>query len=157
LVSGDPGEAFQGVDLYLTIGDGLSGPLITAIDVIGPGTLFNGNNFGQSDFGDPLPSRTAVALASTQTGTVGPTGVLAIVTIDTTGIVAGIWDLKLTSDLYGASDLPPFNTFDEPMLVLVDGTIGGLCPEPSSYMLGVLAIAGLCAAVVRRRCKTASC
>ncbi len=149
-VTGDPGDEFQGADLQFAIGGGLVGPVVTAVDMVGPGTLFNGNNNGQQDYGNPpwqTPGREPQAFITTLSGFVGPNGVLAFVTLDSTGVGPGVYAITLTHPELGPSDLPPFFTPDTP---LIDGTIW-IEPEPSSVLLSTLAIAGFAAVAMRRR------
>lgn len=155
MAAGGDGDAFEGVDLHLSIGGGIAGPIATAIDVVGPGTLLFGNNFGQADYGDlpsALPSRTPTALASVMDGKVGPNGVLAIVTLDTTGIPLGTYSFSLTHPFFGPSDLPPFNTMNEAPLnmTLVNGTLT-IVPEPATMVLGLMAAMVLGGIAIRRR------
>ncbi len=154
--TGNPGDEFQGADLQFAIGGGVVGPVVTALDMVGPGTLFYGNNNGQQDYGNPpwqAPGREPQAFITTLSGTVGPNGVLAFVTIDTTGALPGVYSISLTHPDLGPSDLPPFYA---PATNLIDGTIFIPGPEPSSIVLGTLAIAGFAAILIRRRRKRRS-
>lgn len=144
-----PADNTAGIDLFLVLGGGTTGPIVTGLDMIGAGTIFNGNNNGQSGFGPPYdpPSRELVGLVSTVSGSVDPNGVLAYLTVDTTGLTAGSFSLSLTSDVLGHSVL--YSTGGA-QTVLIDGTLS-VVPEPSSIALGALAACGLAAVAIRRR------
>ena len=149
MTSGEEGDEFQGVNLHLAIGDG--GPIVTGIDLIGPDTLLFGNNMGQYGYFDPLfdaPTRQPAMTATTAAGTIGPNGVIAVLTLDTTGIAPGQYSLSLTHPEIGPSDLPVF--FET--TILQDGflTVSAV-PEPSSVVLAVVAAGGLGAVAIRRR------
>jgi hypothetical protein len=154
LATGEPGDQFAGIDLYLYVADGNSGPLLTEVDVVGPGTLFFGNANPQIDFGPPFtaPGREVVAITTTLSGFVGPNGVVANVTVDTTGVAPGDYILSLSTPNFGGSDLPPFGF---PATNLVDGILR-VVPEPSSVVLGIFAAAGLGATLMRRRARRAA-
>jgi|GEM_PF-2676616 len=150
LASGDfLADALAGVDLFLVIGGGTEGPMVTNLDLIGAGTIFAASNTGQQDFGAPYipPSREIVGITTTVSGTVNPNGVLAYLTLDTTGLAAGDYTLSLTSDLIGPSVL--YSAGAAPT-VLINGTLS-VVPEPSSVVLGLFGIAGVAAIAIRRR------
>ncbi len=150
LVSDNSGDQVLGVDLYLLVADGLTGPVMTSVDLVGPGTIFNGNANPQSDFGAPYvaPSRHIVALTTTLSGTVAPNGVLANVIVDTTGVAPGDYAFSLSSPFFGDSDLPPFAGGNP--TILVDGVLR-VVPEPSAIVMALFAAAGMTVAVIRRR------
>lgn len=106
LVSSSPAEQVAGVDLAVQIGDGgtvnagvNTAPRITNLDVVGPGTIFHGNNTGTGtlDDGTPLPvylgsaGNNLIALTATTTssGTVNANGVLAWLTVNPSGAAVG--------------------------------------------------------------------
>src|SRR5262245_42824575 len=66
LISG--GDFIQGADLFLLVGDGTAGPLITDVDLIGPGTLFASNNTGQFQVYSSPSSRERGFSVTTDTG-----------------------------------------------------------------------------------------
>ena len=110
------GEAIAGEDFFAQIGDGGSfvggtnaKPSFTAVNIIG-GSVFAGNNNGA--FGDPGPGNAAHPLiwvdgTTTAAGTVAANGLLATLTIDTTGLSGGTFPLLLTGV---APSLGGFNT-----------------------------------------------
>lgn len=160
-VPGDPpglggtGDAFQGVDLFLTINDGTTGPLITAIDLLN-GTVFDGNNSGQND-AIAFPARTAFSGTTVDSDVVGPNGVLAYITLDTTNVAMGSYPLHLYLTNPGQPLLlPPWIGVDEeePVPVLIDGTLN-IVPEPGSLVLALLAVVGLCGVAIHRRRRVA--
>jgi hypothetical protein len=96
LVSG--GEAVSGIDLFVQVGDGgaTAGgddtrPVITHLDLV-TDTIFASNNTGA--FVDSTPLLWG-ATTTTANGSVSANGVLATLTIDTTGLSAGQFDLLL--------------------------------------------------------------
>jgi hypothetical protein len=113
------GEQIAGEDFYAQIGDGgayLGGsnakPAFTNVDVL-VGTMFAASNNGS--YGDPNgtpPGNNAahpliwVDGTSTVSGSVPASGLLATLTIDTTGLNSGTFPLRLTV----ASELGPFAT-----------------------------------------------
>ncbi|REK05965.1 MAG: PEP-CTERM sorting domain-containing protein [Planctomycetota bacterium] len=140
----------QGLDLYLTVNNDVApAPVMTLVDVIGPGTIFFGNNTGQGDFGPPFiaPGLVVVATTTTASGTVDPNGILAFVEFDTTGVAPGVYPFSLTSPLFGPSDFAAAPGSDA---VLIDGTLT-VVPEPASIVMGLFAAAGLGAVMIRRR------
>jgi hypothetical protein len=96
LVSG--GDAVSGIDFFVQVGDGGAtvggddtGPTITHVDLVN-GTIFAGNHTG--GFLDPAPLIWG-ATTTTESGSVSANGTLAMLTIDTTGMFAGQFDLVL--------------------------------------------------------------
>ena len=99
------GEQVAGEDFWAQIGDGgaynigsNSKPSFTNVDIIG-GTIFAANNTGA--FGDPNVGNAAHPLiwddgTVTASGSVAAAGVLATLTIDTTGLNSGSFPLSLT-------------------------------------------------------------
>ncbi|REK05964.1 MAG: PEP-CTERM sorting domain-containing protein [Planctomycetota bacterium] len=143
-------DGIQGLDLYIVVNnDSGPAPLITAVDIIGPGTIFDGNNTGQGDFGPPYqaPGLQVVATTTTGSGTVDPNGILAFVTFDTTGVPFGDYPWSLTSPLFGPSDFAAAPGSDA---ILIDGVLT-VVPEPASIVMGLFAAAGLGAVMIRRR------
>jgi len=150
LASGEgAADALQGVDLFLVVGGGTDGPIVTGLDLIGAGTIFAGNNTGQQDFGAPYipPSREVVGITTTTSGTVSPNGVLAYLTLDTTGLTSGDFTLSLTSEVIGPSVLYPSGGAST---ILVNGTLS-VVPEPGSIVLGMFGAIGIAAIAIRRR------
>jgi hypothetical protein len=99
------GEQVAGEDFFAQIGDGgafnggaNSKPVFTNVDIIA-GTIFAGNNLGA--FGDPAVGNAAHPLiwddgTVTSSGSVTAAGLLATLTIDTTGLNSGSFPLSLT-------------------------------------------------------------
>jgi hypothetical protein len=109
------GELVAGEDFFAQIGDGgasnggvNSKPVFTNVDIIG-GTIFAANNMGA--FGDPTTGNAAHPLiwddgTVTASGSVAASGLLATLTINTTGLSSGSFPLVLTGV---ASSIGPNN------------------------------------------------
>lgn len=158
------GDQIEGINFYLQVGDGGrvfdeagelaldgsdTGPVITRLNLT-DGTIFTGNNNGQ-EFGTWLYGLLGVSYVTTQSGTVAADGVLARVTLDTTGMFSGTVPFSLRwQGLYGGLDFPSDVPLYPP-LVLVDGSLSIHAPEPGSVglaLVGLVCVAGL---VWRRR------
>ncbi len=104
-ISGAPTDSAEGVNLYMQIGSGGPpnggpdvGPVFAGVpDVVGPGTIFHGNNLGAMT--DSLGPRIVYAGTVTASGTVPANGILGRVTVNTTAADVGSWALKLTGVL----------------------------------------------------------
>jgi hypothetical protein len=142
--SGD--ETVQGLNFYVQIGDGGEDnggtdtkPIITTVDIVGSGTLFQGNNTGQSTIGSKL---LWAASTTTDAGTVSDNGLLAYVTIDTTGTKLGdVYALSLTGTGAGIFGDPGLDTdFAGIAATITNGSIR-IVPEPGAFVLlgGLLA------------------
>ena len=148
------GDAVGGGTIFLQVADGgpeaipylppgtivgIDGPDITAVDIL-TGTIFDGNNLG--DFGGTVVPQAWQSLTYTQAGTaVDGDGLLATVTLDTTGFTSGSWDLSMGS-LLGQTE------FGGVPLRITPGTIfiptdGEIIPEPASCVLLLLGTATL--------------
>ncbi len=146
IATSDSGEMLSGIDLYIVM-DPL-GPVITKVELIN-GTVFEPNNVGQSDFGDPLyetPTREPAYFTTTSSGTV-PTGIVALITVDWTGIAPGVYEFALESPVFGPSAV--YNDIGQPG-GYVNGTLG--IPEPSSVVMAIFGLIGLAAVAFRRHC-----
>jgi hypothetical protein len=152
------GELIQGMNF--TIGTGNQGagqPIITAVDIIGVGTVFNGNNTGQFNVVNPVPATVTVYSVTTAAGTVSPTGTLGFVTISTVGVPVGVYALNLKKNV--GFPQPTFSFAPAGFTVVRDDFSTDATaviqvvpiPEPASVVLGLFAIAGLGAVVIRRR------
>ena len=123
------GDNVQGADVEVQIADGgpaaggkVSGPKITHVDVL-TNTIFAKNNNGQAGVGSIVP-QVFEATTLTASGTVKALGLLATITVDTTGFTGGVFPLLLTGTLNGNTDftLIPAN--------VSNGTITLLPPPP---------------------------
>ena len=149
------GGAVEGLNLNVQIADGgtalavyggsIDGPAISDLDVV-TGTIFAGNNTGADDpeilaLGtdyDQLELRTI----TTDVGTVAAAGLLATITIDTTGYFAGTFELRLFDTINGPSDFAGIDA------AIDDGTIT-IVPEPGSRTL--LCLSTVIFLAIRRR------
>jgi hypothetical protein len=148
-VIGDGGSIFGGVDDVV--------PTMTADIITGAVFAPDGANAVNQNpgfvFGIGL-APWSVTTVSTNTG-FGPfnrlnNGLLATLTIDTTGFTTGTWALSLddpnvgTTDWAGSAEAPS----------ITNGSIT-IVPEPTSVVLGLFAAAGLGAVAIRRRTRKA--
>jgi hypothetical protein len=129
------GNAIQGLNIYVQIGDGGianggtdAAPTITALDVVGPGTVFFGSHLGSS----PAANGSLMWLDSITTDpaiapTVAAGGTLAFLTIDTTNAVPGrIYPLRLqgvNANDYSPNGLSTGFTEGDPVPAIRDGKI----------------------------------
>ncbi|MBI1310043.1 choice-of-anchor D domain-containing protein [bacterium] len=124
------GAPFAGMTLRVQIGDGgpeaggsQDGPSIQTVDIL-TGTVFESNNTGlrqdvDGDSPDTVPQFER-AETTTNSGTVSASGLLATITIDTTGFTeAGDFDLKITGTADGDTSFAPATAPIE----LTNGTI----------------------------------
>ncbi len=142
LVSGP--DAVQGLNFRLQVEDGgtgaggsINGPKITAVDIIGPGTIFNSSNTGSVDPGSApqfAERRTSTNLAVSPT--VAASGVLANVTFDTTGFSGGIFALSLKGTVDGDTNFGASTP-----ATITNGTLQ--VPEPASLGLILVGTASL--------------
>ena len=143
-VTGD--DQIAALDLGFVL-SGPQGPVITAIDITGPGTIFAGNNVGQlvASAPDDLPGLTPFVQTSTALGTVLANGLLARVTIDmTSGPNApngAIWSLSLTGHELGSTTL--YGESGEPVSLSITNGSLVILPEPSTIALGLCGAAGV--------------
>jgi hypothetical protein len=148
MVSG--GDAVQGVTMRVQVGDGgtapesgipASGPRITALDLLSD-TIFSGNNTGQSNVlgWDQM----WVVSTTTSSDQVPAAGLLARVTLDTTGWDAGTFPLHLGETRDGASDFAGI-----PMRIS-EGSIT-IVPEPAAWGLSLGCLATMLGHIRRRR------
>ena len=160
------GDQIAGINFFLQVADGgpveggsISGPVITNVDIL-TGTIFDGNN--NDDYGDGpgvslrrSKSQVWESLTDTASGTVKADGLLATVTIDTTGFFLDDpnlpWDLKMVGTLAGDSQLFD-ETASEVDTTITNGTIA-VVPEPGTVgmlVAGVLALLLMLRLVHRR-------
>jgi hypothetical protein len=101
LVSG--GDLVAGLNLLLQIGDG--GSALGGVDGSAPriqdisitvGTLFADNNTGRV-FDDPATNQLWEIHTTTSSGTVSASGIVALLTLDTTGFMSGTYPLLLSN------------------------------------------------------------
>lgn len=149
MVSGE--DEVQGVTMRVQVGDGgaapgsgtlASGPRITAIDLLSD-TIFSGNNTGQSN----VLGWDQIWVTSTTTSSdeVRASGLLARVTLDTTGWDAGTFSLNIGNTKDGASD------FAGVPMRISEGSIT-IVPEPAAWGLSLYCVATLlCHVHMRRR------
>ncbi len=148
------GDLVQGLNFNAQIGDGgvdlggvTVGPSIEDIDILA-GTIFDGNNTGAVDpelLGGVDFPLVEFRTTTTNNGTVAAAGLLATLTIDTTGFFSGEFPLILSATLNGPTDFAGVSA------TITDGTIT-IVPEPSSFIMALVgAIAGLGCATLRRR------
>jgi hypothetical protein len=130
------GDAVEGLNLYAQVGDGgpaeggtIVGPSITA-DILS-GTIFAANNSGADSTGSS--AQLAVSNTLTASDTVDADGLLATLTLDTTGFFSGSWGLFLSDTLNGPTDFAGIEAD------IFDGSIT-IIPEPAAAILIPLCI-----------------
>lgn len=138
------GELIEVVNLVVQIGDGSTGPVIEALNVI-DGTIFDGMNEGQFDIQtDPRLFVTTVTTPFTNPPTtVAADGLLATLTIDTTGLSSGGFDLLITGTLAGGTDFGPdlsgtpipVNITNGSLIVVPEPTAAALLPAAVGWSL----------------------
>jgi hypothetical protein len=126
-------DSVSGIDFFVQVGDGGAtvggddtGPRITQVDLVS-GTIFAGNNTGV--FVDPAPLIWG-ATTTTSSGSVSANGVLATLTIDTTGMFVGQFDLVLNPPSTGPT------SFADPGITtsLINGSLSiGDLPLPGDF------------------------
>jgi len=139
-VTGD--TAVQGLNFNATIADGglefpggsIDGPTFQSVDLIA-GTIFAGNNAGQTDNAS-IPQFISASV-TTQSGTVVSDGLLATLTIDTTGFFSGGFGLTL-SEPGGAGET---NFAGTPIDIVGDGQL--VIPEPGAAAMSLGLLVGL--------------
>jgi len=145
-------ETVSGLNFYIEIAneDGTpasEGPVLTAIDVVGSGTVFQGYTLMDSQ----VYSRLAYAYVDTEGTPVTANGLLARVTISTLGYSSGTWALKLMGAQFG--ELALDTDFAGQAAAITNGTIT-VVPEPPMYVnLLFLPIAGAASWAFLRRGK----
>jgi hypothetical protein len=127
MVSG--GTAVSGVDFNAeiagggTVNGGTAGPAITNVDLV-TGTIFGSNNSGQQNIPSNSPQVYEGGI-STTSGTVAASGLLATLTINTTGFQGSTFSLKLTG--FGSAGASGNTDF---------GVDGNLNPIPANVTNG---------------------
>jgi len=160
------GEQVQGVVLNVQVADGfpdvsgssINGPDITAVDMIGAGTLFGSVGNTGTNLIAQSPQMWVIG-TSTTSGTVPADGILAWITIDTTGFQpgSGPWPLLLRDTFNGDTN---FQTVAGQLVPAIEnGWIfltgsgndpGSSVPEPATAVLLFLS-SGAIAGRLRRR------
>ncbi len=134
------------------------GPLITAVDIVGAGTVFFGNNTGQG--GTPAPPALKIKqTTTTASGSVGPwasPSLLAHVTFSTVGVNTGVYALRIKGmATSGGGATTSFAVVALDQNASQNGTIT-VVPEPTTLVLGLFAAAGLGAVAIRNRRRKAA-
>jgi hypothetical protein len=148
------GEMVGGMNFVVGTGNqGAGQPIISSVDIL-TGTVFAANNTGQFPVGFPAPGTVVVYSVTTAAGTVSPTGLLGTLQISTVGVAPGIYALNLKKNV--GFPQPTFN-FAPTAVVRDDFSTDPTAviqvvavPEPASVVLGLFAVAGLGAVVIRR-------
>ncbi len=137
----------QGLEFNLQIGEGTSGPVIQDIDILSD-TIFAASNTGifPGFIFEPHWAYVGTTTDPSKDLGAGPgfvvtSGLLATITLDTTGITSGEFELRLTSNHEGATNFA--GVFAE----LTNGTL--IIPEPASMAL--LGMGGLGMLIRRKR------
>ncbi len=140
------GDVVQGLNFVMDVNNNQpGGPVITAIDIVGPGTIFGPNNTGQVN-PNPPPAFKVKATTTTASGTVSANGLLAHVTFSTIGMQPGVYPLRMTGMATAGGGTA--TNFAGIAANITNGTIG--MPEPSTLALAALGLTGLAACAWRR-------
>lgn len=144
------GDSVQGLNFRFQVADGgthpqaggsIIGPSISDIDLM-TGTIFDGNNTGQNDL-LKLPQIWVQSITASA-NTVVADGLLATVTVDTTGFMTGDeFELRIGDTLDSATD------FAGVPVDITDGMLRIGIPEPTGVVMMITGLALLCTA--RRR------
>ena len=151
------GAAVAGLNFNVQVADGVPfvsggvilGPKLTGVDILGTTidpTIFFGNNTGQSNPNGAVdPDQIRSRAVTTQNGTVSANGLLAILTLDTTGFDIGVFDLNL-KNVFGGSFPTTFVASSglNMTAAITDGTItvSSVVPEPMSSALVAVSLLG---------------
>jgi hypothetical protein len=151
-ISATGGGSVQGLDLYIQIGDGGTAnsgvgtkPIITSVDIVGVGTLFNTSNTGQQNaFTSDLLWAVSTTTDTNRADYLDASGIIAYVTIDTTGTAIGeSYPLLLSgvaTEIFGG---PGVDTgFAGVPALITNGTIN-ITPEPATLSMLGLALMGI--------------
>lgn len=132
------GQLVQGLNFNIQIADGgpvaagsIIGPGISGVDIL-TGTIFAGNNTGNPPGNGILVSQVAFYSTTTASGSVVAQGLLASVTLDTTGLLSGTFDLFLSNTLNSSTNFASMDPALTP--TIIDGSLT-IVPEPVSLML----------------------
>ena len=145
------GEPVPGIDLFIQIGDGgeeLGGtpaPSITDVDLTPLSGIFSGLSYPQVDAVELPQACASFIILDEATPSVPAYGVVAELTIDTTGFTEGVWDLQLWGVMPGPNGLH-YTDFAGVPVDVMNGLII-VVPEPATLVL--LALGGL--TMLRRR------
>jgi hypothetical protein len=147
------GDQLQNVNLSVQIGDGgpelggvIDGPSLSNIDIFA-GTIFDGNNTGRASLTPDgvLTSQVGYEGTTTATGFVTGNGLLATITLDTTGWDGGVFDLRLTGTHNGDTSFANATATGLLPVSITNGTIT-VVPEPATVTMMLLGVA-----LLRRR------
>lgn len=145
-------DQVAGLDLVVQVGDELSGLTITGAD-LNTGTIFDGGYEEQyAAFFDHQAAFSGLLAADAGTSSVLADGVAAFITVDTTGLTAGTYDILLEDVTFDAFPDPMGSSFLDasggPVATTsLSGTLT-IIPEPTAAALLFVTAAG---AMVRRR------
>lgn len=167
IISISGGDSLTGLNLFAQVGDGgpelandpyllppgTPGPAITSVNLKPVSGIFAGVADDETPIETGLPQVKNSSIAILEPGGfVSANGILAELTIDTTGFTTGHWDLLLSNVLNYSEIGGPFATAgvaEGPVDVPFEITNGSIDVTPEPATLALLALGGL--AFVRRR------
>jgi hypothetical protein len=147
IVSSD-GEGLNAMDMYLDVNGGIGpAPLITGFNLQFAPTVWAAQPNTPSVYGAPYepPPGTLVfssgVFLNSLAVNVSGNGIVAQIEFDTTGLLGGVFPVRLQNDDWGPTVLATNTGPLDP--VLVNGSVVIGIPEPGSMVLGLLAVAAL--------------
>lgn len=123
-VSGD--VQVEAMEFMVQIADGSNGPILEHVDILGE-SIFSSNNLGVYP-GSYVQPGLAYLGTMTESGYVLGNGLLATLTIDTTGLYEGQYDLLLMNTIEGSTN------FADIIPVITNGRLI-VVPEPCSLLV----------------------
>jgi hypothetical protein len=158
LIAATEGEGLNSMDLSLIENNLVAGgPVITAIDLVSAATIWGASPSTQFGGVDPPTSTeifNSVAVNSTSTD-VSANGILARLTVDTTGTAVGSYALEINRQDGSIGPTTMFAVGGEIFPTYINGSLN-VVPEPSSIVMGMFAVAGLACVAIRRRARRAA-
>jgi hypothetical protein len=134
----EDGGIVRGVNFRVMVADGgpevggiIDGPVIEQVE-LETGTIFDSRHLGQHPLGPSFLQVATWGIMADGAG-VEAQGILAFLTIDTSGWTSGSWDLKLENPFGDPTELVPLPLAIENGTITIDGDAD--IPEPATGIL----------------------